>query len=386
LERGQGRLRVRAELFNLTDTPLDGICQLRVDGQEMRAEPVHLEAGGSQVLLFGLTLPKVTPWSPGDPRLYTVQMSFGGDDLIERTGFRQISVRGTEILLNGAPVRLFGVNRHEDHPDWGFALPEHLILRDLDLVHDLGANAIRGSHYPQDPRMIDLCDERGILLVEEIPLWGFGPEQLSIDMISDRAAAMAWGMVERDINHPCIWAWSVLNECGTEAPEGRAVVERLVETVRELDDTRLVTYASDKALADICFDLVDVVCLNAYFGWYRHDMTWPAFLDRMRAKIGNKPMIVSEFGAGALYGCHTLAEGMVWSEEYQCRILSDCIAHFIERDDLAGFFIWQFCDTRSDRGARALGRPRGYNNKGILDEYRRPKLAYSAVRGLMRRG
>jgi beta-glucuronidase len=104
LERGQGRLRVRAELFNLTDTPLDGICQLRVDGQEMRAEPVHLEAGGSQVLLFGLTLPKVTPWSPGDPRLYTVQMSFGGDDLIERTGFGN-QCAGNEILLNGAPVR-----------------------------------------------------------------------------------------------------------------------------------------------------------------------------------------------------------------------------------------------------------------------------------------
>lgn len=386
LERGQGRLRVRAELLNLGDRPLDDVCRLRVDGQELRVEPVHLEPAGSQVLLFTVTVPDVAPWSPDDPRLYTVQMSFGGDDLIERTGFRQISVRGTDVLLNGMPVRFCGVNRHEDHPDWGFALPEHLILRDLDLVRDLGANAIRGSHYPQDPRMIDLCDERGILLIEEIPLWGFTPEQLAIDMIGDRAVAMMWGMVERDISHPCIWAWSVLNECGTDTVEGRAVVERLVETVRELDDTRLVTYASDKSFADMCFDLVDVVCVNAYWGWYRHDLTWPVFLDRMRAKVGDKPMIVSEFGAGALYGCHALAENVMWSEEYQRQVVGDCLAHFIERPDLAGFFIWQYCDTRSDSQPRALGRPRSYNNKGLLDEYRRPKLAYYAARELLHKG
>lgn len=386
LHHGQAILKVRAEVVNLTDEPLDDVCVLAIEGAERYREAVHLEIGGSQVLLFAVTVPDAEPWTPTNPRLYTAALAFAGDEVIERTGFREIRVEGTQILLNGEPLVVRGVNRHEDHPDWGPALPEHLMIRDLDLLRDLGANAIRGSHYPQDPRMLDLCDERGILFVEEIPLWGFKPEQLGIDLIGDRAAAMMWAMVDRDVNHPCIWAWSVLNECGTEAPEGRAVVERLVETVRELDDTRLVTYASDRWCRDICYDLVDVVCINAYYGWYRHDLSWPAFLDRMRAKIGQKPMIVSEFGAGALFGYHALEEGVMWSEEYQRDLLQECLLHFMGRSDLAGFFVWQFFDMRTDGGARALGRPRSFNNKGLLDEYRRPKLAYYAVRDLLHRG
>ena len=100
-------------------------------------------------------------------------------------------------------------------------------------------------------------------------------------------------------------------------------------------------------------------------------------------EIGGKPMLVTEFGAGAIYGCHALEEGVVWSEEYQRRLLADCVTHFGGRADLAGFYVWQLHDTRSD-GALALRRPRSYNNKGLVDEYRRPKLAYHALRELLR--
>jgi beta-glucuronidase len=227
--------------------------------------------------------------------------------------------------------------------------------------------------------MLDLCDERGILFMEEIPLWQFGQQQLALDSVADRAAAMLYRMVERDLNHPCIWAWSVLNECATDTEEGRAVVTRLVDTVREVDDTRLVTLATDRGARDRCFDLVDVVCLNAYPGWYTHDVTWPQFLERMRALIGDKPLIVSEFGAGAIYGCHALQEGVVWSEEHQRKLLMDALDAFEAQGDLVGYYVWQFCDTRSDP-KRALSRPRGYNNKGLVNEFRQPKLAYEAVR------
>ena len=191
--------------------------------------------------------------------------------MIERTGFREVQVVGDEIHLNGRPLRIRGVNRHEDHPEWGPALPEHLMLRDLQLLKDWGGNAIRGAHYPNDQRFLDLCDELGVLFIEEIPLWGFKSEQLASDVISDRAAAMVWAMVERDVSHPCIWAWSVLNECATDTPVGRAIVDRLVDTVHEIDRTRPVTYATDRGTRDRCTDLVDFVCMNAYPGWYTHE-------------------------------------------------------------------------------------------------------------------
>lgn len=384
----QAALNVRAELISLSNRPEEQRWTLWMDNERLRTDVLTLEPGEAQVLMFGVEMDAVERWSPDHPRLYTIRLELPGDDAIERTGFREVRVQGTRVLLNGEPLRIVGVNRHEDHPDWGFALPEHLMLRDLALLQEWGGNAIRGSHYPNDQRFLDLCDERGILFMEEIPLWGYTAAQLGHDILADRAAAMAWAMADRDVNHPCIWAWSVLNECATDTLEGEALVSRLVESVREVDRTRPITYASDRGLNDRCFDLVDFVCLNAYYGWYSHDLTWPQFLDRMRQRIGAKPMLVTEFGAGAIYGWRTTEPGVLWSEEYQADLLVNCISHFMARDDLVGFYVWQFFDTRTDGGAgkrRALGRPRNYNNKGLLNEYRHPKLAYHRTRELLAR-
>jgi beta-glucuronidase len=386
LTGAQAAVNIRAEIASLTPSTRDMRWTLWLDDQAMRSDTFVMEHDSSEVLMFGQTLGQVEMWSPDHPRLYRLRLEIEGDDVVERTGFREVCIQGDQILLNGAQLRIRGVNRHEDHPDWGCALPEHLMLRDLQLLKDWGGNAIRGSHYPNDQRFLDYCDEMGVLFIEEIPLWGFGSEQLASDVISDRAASMVWAMVERDVSHPCIWAWSVLNECATDTPVGRSIVDRLVDTVREIDRTRPVTYATDRGTRDRCTDLVDFVCINAYPGWYIHHAGWPEILDGMRAHVGNKPMLVSEFGAGAVYGWRTLEDGVVWSEEYQASLLADAIACFVQRDDLCGFFVWQFCDTRSDRGsdgARALARPRGYNNKGLLNEYRQPKLAYYRTRQLL---
>jgi len=382
--QGRATLRVRAELSNVGDRPIYEPWTLSLDSQPLKGGHLRLEPGETQVLLFAVNVPDARLWSPDDPQLYTACLAFAGDDALDRTGFRCLEISGSDLLLNGERLRIRGVNRHEDHPDWGFALPEHLMLRDLELVADLGANSIRGAHYPNDQRLLDMCDERGILFIEEIPLWGFTREQMAVDVIANRASAMVWAMIERDSSHPCIWAWSVLNECATDTPEGRLVVERLIDTAREADPTRPVTYATDRPLRDVCLDLVDVVCVNAYPGWYVHDITWPELLDRVRAKIGAKPMVVTEFGAGGIYGCHALEDGAIWSEEYQRRVVAEAAVYLAERPDLAGFYVWQLHDTRSSGGERALRRPRGYNNKGLVDEYRRPKLAYYALRELLR--
>jgi len=382
----QAALSIRAELVSLADRTRDSSWTLYLDDVPLRSDTVEVERGSSAILMFGQPIGEVPVWTPQAPHLHQVRLALEADDLIERTGFREIAIRGSEVLLNGEPLRLHGVNRHEDHPDWGCALPEQVMMRDLQLIKALGANAVRGAHYPNDQRFLDLCDEMGLLFIEEIPLWGFDADQLASTIISDRAAAMAWAMVERDVSHPCIWAWSVLNECATDTLIGRSVVERLVETVRDLDHTRPVTYATDRGPRDRCTDLVDLVCINAYPGWYVQDADWPTILRRMRGVIGEKPIVISEFGAGAVYGYRTVEQGVMWSEEYQADVLADAMSCFLRDPSLSGFFVWQFCDTRSDRGAdgsRALRRPREYNNKGLLNEYRQPKLAYYRAQQLL---
>ncbi len=394
LEDGRGVVTVRARILSLTDEPLEDTMRLEINGERSYAEALTLAPGEEREIAFDVAVPNPRVWQPNDPQLYLARLSFAGDDLIERFGLRSIEVSGSRILLNGRPVKLLGINRHEDHPDWGFAIPGHITARDLRIVQDLGFNAMRGAHYPNDPRLLDMCDERGILFMQEIPLWQFTEEQMRRPIIRERARRMLLEMIERDMNHPCIWAWSVLNECATETEGGREMVEMLVEAAKEADPTRLVTFASNRRLADICFDLVDVVCVNAYYGWYREEewtrglepsSAWEALLRRLREKIGEKPLVISEFGAGAVPGCRGL-EGFRWSEDYQRRLLTELVEFFLSRDDVAGFHIWTLFDFRVDCTDvdRALRRPRGFNNKGLLDEHRRPKLAYWAIRELLR--
>ena len=150
-----------------------------------------------------------------------------------------------------------------------------------------------------------------------------------------------------------------------------------------------MVYASHQPMTDICLEFCDVICLNLYYGWYGwySESTWESALDvfcKRRDELGlsDKPIIMSEFGAAALYGFHDV-ERSKWSEEYQAELLSDCLRLFHSRPEMVGAFIWQFCDVRtcSEMG---FSRARGFNNKGIVNENRRPKAAYYAVRDCYR--
>jgi beta-glucuronidase len=146
-----------------------------------------------------------------------------------------------------------------------------------------------------------------------------------------------------------------------------------------------VTYASDKINRDVCFDLCDIVCINRYEGWYYGNRSsWKeGSLSTIREQLGKlnvegKPIIVSEFGAAAIYGHHTF-DDLKWTEEYQADMLKQALRLFKDDPMVAGCYIWQFCDIRT-APENSLPRARHYNNKGILNEYRRPKIAYFAVR------
>ena len=189
-------------------------------------------------------------------------------------------------------------------------------------------------------------------------------------------------MVSRDRNHPCIVIWGLLNEAETHKAPAAILMPKLLKAVKELDQTRLITFASNHAKQDLCFDNVDFIAINTYPGWYgRGYEAWPDEVKEFRAyadSVGceNKAIIISEFGAGGIKG-DTSFDGMIWSETYQHDYFEFTLPYLCDCPDVAGTIIWQYCDMRTtEKRDFALKRPRNYNNKGLLDEHRNPKLAY----------
>lgn len=335
-----------------------------------------------------LKIDGIEEWSPETPVLYQVELQMLRedeviDDLIERFGFREICVQGKYVLLNGKRLRIKGICRHEDHPDYGCALPHQTIYNDLVLIRQMGANSIRTAHYPNDEIFLDLCDELGILVWEENHARGLEEDRMKHPLFEEQAEQVIREMIFYHYNHPCIFIWGILNECASETLFGRSCYEKQFRLIREMDDSRPCTFASCKFFGDICFDLPDVISCNLYPRWYV-DKPVRDYLNEVYDWIvedGNgkgKPFIVSEIGAGGLYGCHNAYHGK-WTEEYQADALSEQVSECLKFSESMGVYIWQFCDVRVSSEWFA-GRPREMNNKGVVDEYRRPKAAYGRVK------
>ena len=347
---------------------------------------------GESVLHAEFALEDVQIWSPETPKLYTVKavLNVGGkevDDLFERFGFREIKIEGKHILLNGEPLRIRGLCRHEDHPHIGCAFPYEAMMHDLLLLKDLGANSVRTAHYPNDERFLDLCDELGILVWEENHARGLSLEQMQNPNFEPQAEQVTREMVLFHYNHPSIYIWGILNECASDSEFGKECYEKQFALIRSLDKTRPCSFASCKFKTDLCFGLPDVVSYNIYPKWY-HDTPVDAYLNDLytwvqtKTEGKGKPFLVTEIGAGGIYGYRT-PYASKWSEEYQQKALSEQLTGVLSHPDCSGVYIWQFSDIRISEEWWG-GRPRTMNNKGVVDEYRRPKLCYETVKRIFR--
>lgn len=358
-------------------------CELRFRGRTLLAETLSLEAGETRVERT-LAMPDAEPWTPKTPNLHELRALVGEDDHVARFGVREIAVRGRELLLNGEPLALRGVNRHEAHPTFGHAVPAAVQLMDLQLLKSLGGNFARGSHYPQDGEFLDLCDELGVLVMSEAIGWQHTEAHLTDEAFLAAQETHIDEMMAAAINHPSVIVWGLLNESQSTSAAGRSGYARLIQRIRRLDASRPVTYASNQPHGDVCFELADLVCVNTYPGWYFGDLDSVAgYLDALVTLLAerapNKPILVGEIGAGAVYGFHD-HNRQRWTEEFQEALLDRALERLLADERVLGVAIWQLTDCRtSERVQNALGRPRGYNNKGLFDEYRRPKLATRAV-------
>lgn len=333
----------------------------------------------------------VKPWSHEDPQLYLLEMNLYNsghsmpiDDLIERVGFRHVTIHNQSILVNGEKALFRGFNRHEDYAIVGCSIPFQLMVKDLELIIATGANAVRTCHYPNDELFLDLCDEKGIYIWEENHARGLSLKQMQNPNFEIQCENCNREMVQNHINHPSIIIWGILNECSSDTPEGKEMYKKQFEQIRALDASRPLTFASCHHFRDLCYELVDIVSINVYPLWFvkKHpeDYYNEIYKHLQENGGGNKPIIVSEFGAAAVYGFREPTR-VQWSEERQMDILDECLKTFLSKPEIAGTFIWQFCDCRvTEENNWYACRARTKNNKGIVDEYRRPKLAYDIVK------
>ena len=393
-ELADGRVRLDIRTEGVPDGPVR--FAIAFDGAAGGERRLDVRAGRARL---EAVVPQARRWSPAEPNLHTVRVALpGGDAVIERFGIRTVSTRGTAILLNGEPLTLRGVNRHQSHPQLGPVQPDHLALDDLKLVKALGANFIRCVHYAHAPAFLDLCDQMGLLLWEESFGWG-NPAADARDPRAAQAAVCATAnMVSRDINHPSILFWAFLNESCSDTPEGVGWYRDIIQSIRALDDSRLVSYASYHGARDRCFALADVISVNTYPGWIGGADQWSTrYLDLIRPEVerlaawasegalAEKPLLVTEIGACALPGCRDYGRAQ-WSEEFQADYFREACEAILQHPRFAGLALWQLFDTRTYVNVGSVRtKPLGFNFAGLLDAYRRPKLAFGTVRDCFHR-
>lgn len=327
-------------------------------------------------------------WSPERPQLYDVSITAGSDVWRDRVGFRTIERRGADILLNGRPIFLRGISMHEEEIS---ANPTRLITPAaaralLSEIRDgLHGNYVRLSHYPHSEVMTRMADEMGLLVWSEVPVYWL------IDWTNAETLATARNMLAenilRDRNRASVVIWSVANE--TPVSDARnAFLRTLIGDVRRMDDTRLVSAAllverapgdgpPDITMADPLAADLDVLAINTYNGWYGNDRL-DSLTDSIWHVPADRPLILSEFGAGARAGFHDPAGMQKFSEEYQAAYYRQTLAMADRIPSLRGMSPWILKDFRSPRRQNP-DYQMGWNRKGLLSETGQRKLAFDVL-------
>lgn len=398
---GTQELRTRVEL---------AVTGLSVRGEQVKIAPIKTTAemsvqpGEPATIALETLIEEARRWCPEDPALYRVEITVSDSESGQRhdavclnCGVRSIAVRGQELLLNGEPIYLLGVNRHEEYAETGRVDPDGaLARRDMEMIQKMGANIVRTCHYPHHPRFYDLADEAGMLIWDEIPLYWWGaswaqPNERTA-AAEDVASEMLEEMIRRDRNHPSIIFWGLSNECDTYDERGVELTKRLMERARALDDTRIISYASGTTPDDASMSLPELIGCNMYagiFGGKGKGVTTlndipnrpplsEKLIEEVHEKHPDRPILITEFGLEGIRGLHGDTYG---TEEVQAEALRSFAKMYASKPYVVGQIVWSFADYRYPTSLAKIQTSdfvcRG--TWGIVDMRRRPKLACEAL-------
>lgn len=335
-------------------------------------------------------------WQSGDGYQYTLAVSIKADDEVidyyeEPFGVRSIEVKNGQFLINGEPFYFKGFGKHEDTYYHGRGLNEVSNIQDLNLMKWIGANSFRTSHYPYSEEMMRLADEQGVVVIDETTAVGV---HLNFSAALDGSQNTdTWKkirtkedheqvikeLIARDKNLACVVMWSIANEPDSASLGAKEYFEPLVKLAKELDPQNrpctIVTLLN--SLPDVCQvqDLVDVICLNRYYGWYVQSGDLEAAKEALRQELDgwlekqpDKPIMFTEYGADTVVGLHAI-DDIMFTEEYQVKYYEANHEIIDQCPNFVGEQVWNFADFETSNGViRVQG-----NRKGIFTRERRPK-------------
>ena len=351
-----------------------------------------------------LTVANVKLWQPGAAYLYQLKIEalVGGqvaDEYSLNVGVRTVEVRGNQFLINNEPFYFTGFGMHEDHVVKGKGHDNAFLVNDFDLLKWVGANSFRTSHYPYAEEVMDYADRHGMVIIDETAAVGlnqnfsgmfggpklptFGPETANEKTQASLLHAVR-ELIQRDKNHPSVVLWSITNESETGVPEAVDFFKPAIDLAHELDATRPVTYINvmtEPFGRCLIAPLVDVICLNRYWGWYEDHSDLENAAIHFEAELKgwtekySVPFIITEYGADTLAGGHSI-HNLPWSEEYQSAYLDMSHSVFDKFPAVVGEHVWNFADFQTKPGIfRVLG-----NKKGAFTRDRQPKAAAHTLR------
>ena len=373
-----GQLKVEANVVCKSASEI--ALSIQVDGKKENTPFVLISERGR--IEWEMTLPNLRRWDGvRDPYLYEVQVSLLGkngdvlDCRVLKIGFRDIrfdAERG--LLLNGSPCPIKGVARHQDFAGLGNAITQKEMRLDLALIREMGANAVRLSHYQHADDFYSLCDEAGLLVYAEIPV-------ISAVIPSEAAETNALehlhALIQQTTNHPSVFCYGVQNEVCMVSKNDYAfrLVDRLAKKAKEWDPTRITAQANEYTTEDDCPILrsTDVLGFNLYYGWYYGEMEdLGPRLDSIMAKNPSKMILLTEYGVDTNPLCHSDdPHANDYSEEYQVQFVLNALKAMEKRPSLAGGFAWAMFDFGSS--ARDEGGKKGLNQKGLVTMDRKMK-------------
>ncbi len=342
-----------------------------------------------------LHVEEVHLWQPLQSYLYQVKVQYGSDQYTLPYGVRTVKVEGDKFLINGKPFYFKGYGKHEDTFPNGRGIHLPMNTKDISLMKWQGANSFRTSHYPYSEEMMRLCDQEGIVVIDETTAVGinlqfggganFGGEKISTFdpehgvQTQEHHKQVVRDLIARDKNYACVVMWSIANEPDSAASGAYEYFKPLYDLARELDQQKrpctLVSVQMAEPQKDCSGTLSDVICLNRYYGWYfgGPDLEGPEKSLRKELdywKELGKPVIFTEYGADTVQGFHDTTPVM-YTEEYQVEYYKMNNKVFDEYKIVVGEQVWNFADFAT---SQSLLRVQG-NKKGIFSRDRKPKLA-----------
>ncbi len=355
----------RVDLSNPQNQPIGGTLTATIKDAAGKAIATVTTAAAARTLLKFADLDGIALWDIASPNLYTLELSLGDDAVSHRFGFRTAEFTTEGFKLNGKPLKIRGLNRHQSFPYAGYALGRAAQERDAEILkHELHLNLVRTSHYPQSTFFLDRCDELGLLVFEEIPGW----QHIGEAAWKAQAVDNVRGMIARDWNHPSIILWGVrINE----SQDDHDFYTETNRVAHELDSTRQtggVRYITDSEMLEDVYTMNDFILGNEELGGNR-PRTALRPISETTGLEKPVPYMITEFG-GHMYPTKSFDQEQR-QHEHVLRHLEVLNAAY-GNPGISGAIGWCAFDYNTHKD---FGSGDRLCHHGVMDMFREPKFA-----------